>query len=161
MTAGNPASSGQQFRDAVKAMFSDESTGAALVDKVLGTVRWRVVLPITSGATVDQNFNFEILDRQVQITSVKITTGQTITHDGTNNRTYTLKYDDGANGAATTIATLDTSAADWTANVPNVLAITAANAVVPAGKQLRLESVHNNNGVVSPVSVLLVDAVLL
>src|SRR6185369_13915497 len=124
-----------------------DSTGEAVVDNCISKVRWRGSFRADATAGDVGSLNLDILDRQTLITSVKILPDAAVTANGTNYKTFTLEYDDGAGGSATTVATVDTSAVSWVANTPVSLTITAANALVAAGKQLRLKITKAASGV--------------
>lgn len=157
----NPVQTGTQFRDAAKRLFGSlDSTGDTNVDNFVGKRRYRLSFMADATAGDTANLNFEVLDEQVLITSVKILPDANLTANGTNYKTFTLKYDDGAGGSATSIASVDTSAVSWVANQPVALAITAANALVASGKQLRMEITKAASGVATPNMTFLIDALV-
>lgn len=146
-----PVNTGSQLRDVARALFAaSDATGVALVDNSFARVRHSTLIPLQGTAATIAGFNLGVTDRQIAVQSVKLMPDAALTHDGTNNKVFTLEYDDGAAGSATAVGVVDTSANDWSANVPISLALTAANVVVPAGKQLRLKITKNGTGVATP-----------
>lgn len=76
------------------------------------------------------------IDHAIKIEEAKVCLQANVTADGTNYKTITLVYNDGAAGSDTTIGTVDTSATGFTAKVARALTLTAANQVIPVGSQL-------------------------
>lgn len=95
-------------------------------------------------------------DFQVKFTSVRFTPGAALTSDDTNYATVSLVYNDGAGGGDTVVASATTKTSgsggtgSWVADTPVVIPITAANAVVPAGKNLQFKVAKTASGVVVP-----------
>jgi hypothetical protein len=147
---------GQKFRDSARRLYAAaDSTGEGIVDELAGAkVRYQCEFPAetTAGTNHARNFGFGAPVR-FKATAVRIRPSAALTANGTNFKTFNLKYDDGAGGSVTTVATVDTSAVSWTAHVPVLLAITAANAVIPAGSQLRADHVASGTGVATPEMV--------
>jgi hypothetical protein len=97
-----------------------------------------------------------VTDVDFKVTSVRFTPGAALTSDDTNYATLSLVYNNGAGGSDTVVATATTKTSggggtgNWTADTPVTIAITAANAVVPAGSNLQFKIAKTGTGVVVP-----------
>jgi len=87
------------------------------------------------------------LDLQVLISECKVVSNTVIAFNAANYVTIALVYNDGAAGADVTIATLDTTAVSFAAKIARSMTITAANALVAAGKQLEIVITKAGTGV--------------
>lgn len=141
-----------QLRDIVlKNVFnSKETADDTLIEHTFVRRRWNLLKhPADAAASTALEVPFEVTDIRYEITSVTIHPAAALTGDGTNNATITLEYDDGAGGANTVVATITTTA-NWTAQTPVDVPITAANKIVAAGKQLILKIAKGGTGVACP-----------
>lgn len=81
-----------------------------------------------------------------------------LTADNSNYTTLTLEYDDGAGGADTTVATLNTKitggTGDWSALVGEALTLDATKVIVEADQQYQLVGTKASAGVALPAGVL-------
>lgn len=86
------------------------------------------------------------------ITSFKVCLRTTLTSANTNVATFALVYNDGAAGADTTIASLNTATTagggtgDITAEIPMAITLNTSNIQVPAGKQLQIKVTKSGAG---------------
>ena len=146
---GNPVNTGQQFRDAARRLYAaTDSTGEAIVDKIICRAQYNWSKILDTAAGTDFTWNGPVTRSQFLVDTVTLGVDLAVTFDATNYSTIALAYDDGAGGAATTVASLATNAVSWTAGTRVTLVITAANALIPGGKQLKLVKTHASSGVV-------------
>lgn len=143
------AGTGQQVRDAIRRLMgTNDSTGDGEVDAVFARQQYNWGKVLDTAAGTDFIWHGPVTKAQFLVDSVTLGVDLAVTFDATNYSTIALAYDDGAGGSATTVATLATSAVSWVVGTRVTLAITAANALVPAGKQLKLVKTHAGSGVV-------------
>lgn len=147
--------SGSNVRDSLRAaMAAATATQQALVDNILAraAAKWSWnKAPTDAAASTAYRIALDAsLDFQTLISECKVVANTTVASDPANYATIALVYNDGAGGADTTIATLDTSATALTAKVARSMAVTAANQVVPAGKQLEIVITKAGTGVALP-----------
>ncbi len=108
---------------------------------------------IDAGATVGFRLGRK-LEKAVTIDTFEIIPGAALTAHASNNATVALKYDDGAGGSETTIATVDTDSGgsgSWAVGV--AIPVTISTPVsLAAGTYLILDVSKNASGVVVPAS---------
>lgn len=146
---GTAATVGTQVRDAWRALIgATDSTSQTEADAVVSRVQYLIPKATDTGAGTDETWNGPTAKCQFVVTAVTFAPDAAVTANGTNFGTLTLSFDDGAGGAATSVASVDTSAVSWVAGTRVTFTITAANALVASGKQLKLVKTHGGTGVV-------------
>ncbi len=151
MTTGVAASVGTQCRDAIRAlMAAGESVGQGEVDAIFSRAQYNWNKTLDTAAGTDFIWHGPVTKAQFLVDTVTLGVDLAVTANDTTFSTIALAYDDGAGGAATTVASVVTNVAggSWTVGTRVTLAITAANALIPAGKQLKLVKTHGSTGTV-------------
>lgn len=122
----------------------------------LHTRAFTVAVPLDADGTVAQDLACFLTTHAVRVISAKLIPGGAVTADNTNYTTVSLVYNDGAGGAATTVAALTTQVAsgNWVANQPKTLTVTAANAEVASGKLFAVDLTGTGAGVATPAFIL-------
>ncbi len=140
------------WRSLVAAATAAEKTFA---DKVgPARVRHNAGKALDVAASTVQSFGLDpVTDTDVKYDAVYFTPHAALTANDTDYATLSLVYDAGP-GTDVVVATRTTQitggSGDWVADTPVALTITAANAVVPAGKNLMFKITKAGSGVAVP-----------
>lgn len=146
----------QKYRDAYVAWAAPDmaTTAVALADGVLGqSFRYNVSQPLdasintASTHTLDQSTAVAF-----RVKTFKVMVGTTITSANTNVATIALVYNNGAGGADTTIASMNTATTagggtgDITAGTAYSFSLNTSNISVPASSQLQIKITKSGQG---------------
>lgn len=156
------AVTGDKLRSEVKRNLGFGVTAAEdlLVDRAMCRMRYMgYVATNVAGATFALVLTNDV-GTQFLVDSVKVIPSAAVTASDSVYATLTLSYDDGAGGSKTTVAVQTTKitggSGDWVAEVGVPITITAANALVPSGKQLTMSKAFASTGTVIPAGSLVI-----
>ena len=147
------ASTPSQFRDQIKRdlFFTNSATDDTTADLMIArpACRW-VTNKTTTDAAGTTAYRIVLdpgLDLQTLVSSVTVVSNTNATFNGTNFATIQLVYNDGAAGSDVVVGTVDTSAVSFVAKIGRLMALTAANVLIPAGKQLEVVITKAGTGI--------------
>jgi hypothetical protein len=147
----NPVQSGQQFRDDTRALYGAlDATGQGIVDDLTCRQQYTWQRVVDAAAGTDYTAYGPTTRAKLLVDTVRFTPNIAVTANGTNYKTVTVAYNDGAGGSDVTLATVDTSTTSWVAGttVSIPLTGTTGNLVVPKGRALKISVAHSGTGVV-------------
>lgn len=158
------AGSGKELLDAVLSAFAPEGTSAAqsLCKGAFAEFKARASKVIDSNATYNSTYTFDdSLAVGLRIRSCKFVPTEALVADNSNYADIDLVWNDGAGGADTTIASLNTKVTgtgNWVADIAESLTLDNAEVKVAAGSQLQVKITKQGSGVAVPAGTFILKA---
>jgi hypothetical protein len=151
-----------ELREALYGLLGGHSAASKALIDTLSAVQYKVdkVADAATSTTSTYTLDYSTGPR-FRVDAVKYVPHASLTSDNTNLATLELVYNNGNGGSDTVIATINTAttagggSGNWTADIGVALAVTAANAVVPAGSQVQLNVTKGGAAVIVPAGSLI------
>lgn len=154
-----------ELREALYGLLGGHSAASKALIDAFSQVQYKADKVLDAAAGTVSTYGLDdSTGARFKVTSAVYVPHAALTANDTNYGTVSLVYNDGIGGADVVVATMQTTitagTGDWVAFVNEPLTVTAANAVIPTGKQLAVKFTKTASGVAIPAGSLIVKGTL-